>query len=172
MRTALLFAFALPIALAAGCGHGGDITGIYQTDSDLKNTTGCGPGSPVTGTPFRIQRLELFGTLGFTFELCTAPEPQSCLGLGLLSLAFDEPIANGWSGDAYGATSGGAGCVLSHSISTATLAPGNQLRVEFQHFQGPSQTSTCSSDAARAQAASLPCISDEVILATRVRGPT
>lgn len=159
--------------LLAGCvGLGApDIDGIYQASMHTEDTTGCGPGVPVSGTSiFRLERVSVFGEAAYKYELCTAPQPSSCLDLGLLSVRFTVPIAHGWTDNTYTATASGSSCTLTHSVSTATQIAANELRVEFQKFrlQTTLPSGGCTRETAIAQAATLPCVSNELQVATRV----
>jgi hypothetical protein len=145
---------------------------MYQTSSDNQNTTGCGPGMPVAGSYFRIESANLLGDMGYTFEECASADPTSCLSLGALSFVFDAPISGGWRGDAYQATPVGAsGCAFTDTISTAVFQADGTLRVEFRHTQGQVQSASvpCSTAGARQVASGFTCVSDEVIIAMRLK---
>jgi hypothetical protein len=159
-----------------GCGHNGteitDIAGIYQTLSDNQDTTGCGPGMPAAGSYFRIESANLFGDTGYTFEACATADAMSCLSLGALSFVFDTSIRGGWRGDAYEAMPiGVSGCAFTDAISTAVFQADGTLRVEFRHTQGQVQTASvpCTTAGARQVESSFSCVSDEVIIAMRVK---
>ena len=138
----------------------------------LEDKSGCGPGTDSADFPlFRLERVDFFGSVAYKYELCTAPSPSSCLDLGILSIRFTEEISDGWSDDTYTATGGSGGCTLAHSTSMATRTGQRTVRVQFQKFSTTlvsPPSGGCTSDAARAQAASLPCASSEILLATRV----
>jgi hypothetical protein len=60
---------------------------------------------------------------------------------------------------------------LEHSTAMATRTGSATIRVQFQKFSSTlvaPPSGGCTSDAARAQAATLPCASSEILLATRV----
>jgi hypothetical protein len=166
------------VSLAGGCSHGGggggnaDIAGMYQTLSDNQDTSGCGPGMPVAGSYFRIESANLLGDVGYTFEECAGPDPMTCLSLGALSFVFDTPVSGGWRGDAYEATPiGVSDCAFTDAISTAVFQADGTLRVEFRHTKGQTQGGSvpCTTAGARQVASSFTCVSDEVIIAKRLK---
>src|SRR5258706_7721525 len=167
MRALLLVACAGLVACGAP-----DLSGIYQVTTHTEDQAGCGPGTPATSPPyFELKRGSLFGTTLFEYILCSAPQTSSCLDLGLLSIAFDVATRDGWVGDSYSANGSGSVCVLGHIASSALLQSDGDVRIEFRHFSQTFQSTPsggCTQQAARAQSATLPCASDEVLFGTRV----
>jgi hypothetical protein len=170
MRTSLL-----ACALLAGCNVPTDISGVYQATSHTQNLAGCGNLAPVGDQPiFRIEKIDVLGTVGYTYEVCTAPDPMSCLDFGLLSLRFTQPIAGGWTDDTYEGNFNQF-CELTHTVSTA-LRTGNTINVEFKTFSmmgsaAKIMSTNCDATAARQAASQMPCVSDEIEVATRVSAP-
>jgi hypothetical protein len=138
----------------------------------LEDKNGCGPGADSADFPiFRLERVDLFGSDAYKYELCTSTAASSCLDLGILSIRFTDEISDGWTDDSYTATGGSGGCTLEHSTAMATRTGASTIRVQFQKFSSTlvaPPSGGCTSDAARAQTASLPCASSEILLATRV----
>jgi hypothetical protein len=167
--------YLLACAFLAGCNVPTDISGIYQSSTHTQNTAGCGPGPSVGDMPiFRIERIDVLGTVGYTYEICAATDPMSCLDFGLLSLRFTQPIAGGWTDDTYEGNFNQF-CALTHTVSTA-IRSGNTINVEFKTFSmmgsaAKIMSTSCDAMAAREAASQMPCISDEVEIATRVSGP-
>jgi hypothetical protein len=167
---ATLWAFALA---AAGChATAADLDGVYRASTHTEDKMGCGLGTDPGDHPiFRLERVDVFGTRAYKYELCTSTQASSCLDLGILSVRFTDEISDGWSDDTYNGTAASGGCTLTHSTSMVTRTGDATVRVEFQKFSSTLTTAPsggCDNDAARAASATLPCVSSEVLLASRV----
>jgi hypothetical protein len=172
MRTA---GFIVCVWVIGGCGGKPapvNITGTYQATSNLEDNGGCGTDAPATDTPyFRLASGDLFGSTVYKYMICTAAQTSSCLDFGILSLVFDTPTANGWSGVASSGMLTSLGCTLEYDVSTATLR-GSTLDVTFRTYRDLHATgitdAECTSHTAAQRGTNLPCVSEQLLVGNRV----
>ncbi|HZS41692.1 MAG TPA: hypothetical protein VFF06_32905 [Polyangia bacterium] len=163
----LLFACALaPAALAAGCGDGIDITGMYAMTASQSDGAGCGPGTAQT-TPafFQVVKQELLGVPLFSFKTCTSADPSTCtLGFGLLS----EPIANGWKGELSIASGDAASCSLGYTVETAVVMARSLRYERHVYSENNVQGTQCKSQDATSRGTSMPCTGYVLLVGDRL----
>jgi hypothetical protein len=132
---------------------------------------GCGGGTatPVPDFPpyFRVAKENFLGTDVNVPQNCDGTEVESCQSAGFFALLTDE-IDGGYRGTSSVAVSAGAGtCSLGFFTYSATLE-GEVLTYRADHHGESVQSEECDADEATARGTDMPCLSQEVIFATRV----
>jgi hypothetical protein len=111
------------------------------------------------------------GSTVFKYMVCTTAQTDSCLDLGILSLVFDTPTADGWSGVASSGMLTTLGCQLEYNVSTASLH-GSTLDVTFRTYRDNHATgitdAQCTRQTAAQRGANLPCVSELLLEGNRV----
>lgn len=159
-------------ALAGGCGKPyDDLLGVWQVTAHTQNETGCDVEGPAVAEPPYIKFVEgeFFGQEYAEYVACTDPATCEEPGGLFFSLLYAEEISGGVRAVVYAASHGGDpnDCLLSGTISDATVA-GGALRIETTRRSQDNVSGTaCDSDDAKARFDSLPCAGLEVIAGVR-----
>lgn len=170
-------AFVVPLiaalALAAGCGEPYDeILGTWQVTTHTENTAGCEAEGPAVADPPYIKFIEgeFFGQEYAEYVACT-DAGTTCEDAGGIfgALLYAEEIDGGVRASIFAASYGSSpdDCLMSGTISDATLA-GGVLRIETRSRSQDNVSGTaCDSDDTKDRFSSLPCTRFELITATR-----
>lgn len=170
MRPRLLLCLTLTFALGApACDKDGDeLLGVWQVTAHTLNDTSCDAEGPaLSGPPFiKFIEGEIFGQDYLEYVACTDAAGTSCDEPGgLFGLLYAESIDDGMRAAIYAASGTSSDCLLSSTISTATVS-GTALRIETRHrLQDNVSNTACDADDARGT--SMPCVELEVITGAR-----
>ena len=167
--TAILAAAAA--AVAAACGGDVDLTGVYRVDRAVASMP-CGEDQPVMNPPafLKFSKGDFFGTPFFSYDECTDAAATDCTSGGGLLGGFFEPFDDGWSGHSSSSSGFGGSCTLRIDDQTATLR-GDVIDIEARVFSEEDvalPSDRCQPEEAEARGDTMPCISHEQILATRI----
>jgi hypothetical protein len=165
-----LSACLVSCALVASCGGSStDVEGVYRASTHTQDQNGCGLGASVGDFPlFKLGRVDFLGHVAYKYEPCTSTD--ACLDLGALSIRFTVETSDGFTDDTFNGMGSSSSCTLTRTVSMLTRQGDGMVRVEFQKLSAVTSTSgACDDAAARAAASSLPCVSDEVMIAARVK---
>lgn len=165
----LLFA-ALSLG-AAACGKDGEeLLGVWQVTTHTRNDTSCDAEGPPLGDPPFIKFIsgEFFGQEYLEYVACTDAAGMACEEPGgLFGLLYAESIDDGMRAAIYSASGTASDCLLSSTISTATVTAAG-LRIETRHRLEDNVSNTaCDADDAEARGTSMPCVELEVLTGTR-----
>lgn len=157
----------------AGCGQPyDDLLGTWQVTAHTENELGCDTEGPVVADPPYIKFIEgeFFGQEYAEYVACTDAGVTCEESGGIFgALFYAEQIDGGVRASIFAASHGGDpdDCLLSRTISDATIA-GGMLRIETRSRSMDSVSGTaCDSDDAKARFSSLPCTRFEVITGAR-----
>jgi hypothetical protein len=176
---------AIGLVLLAGCGDaddeaavdagaidaepvGEELVGVWQLSSHTRDEDGCDQPVPVADPAYiRFVAGEVAGQRYVEWVACTDAGGLTCDAPGMNYLYYAEPIAGGARAAIYVAGGEPADCTLAATISDATLT-GADLRVETRTRQQSNVTDTsCTTEDARARAATMPCSRFDLMLGAR-----
>ena len=169
----LIAATAALAAAATGCGQPyDDLLGVWQVTAHTDNPTGCDAEGPTVPDPPYIKFIEgeFFGQEYAEYVDCTDAGVTCEESGGIFgALLYAEEIDGGVRASIFAASHGGDpdDCLLSGTISDATVS-GGVLRIETRHRSQDSVSGTaCDSDDAKDRFSSLPCTGFEVLAGAR-----
>jgi hypothetical protein len=149
-----------------------DIAGMYEATHHTQNDSGCDEGGNLADPPFfRVASEGSMGAAAYTLGLCGSDDAASCVGTGLEGVVFDQPSEGGWKGVEDQAILANARCHYIHLEMSAMLdAASEVIRIELRKSEElvDSEFVECTIEEAESRAASLPCVSLEVLEGVRV----
>ncbi|HWO20187.1 MAG TPA: hypothetical protein VNO30_15480 [Kofleriaceae bacterium] len=164
--TVSIFAVA---AAAAACGGDVDLTGVYRVDRAVASMP-CGEDQPVVNPPafLKFTKGDFLGIPFFSYDECTDAAATDCVSGG--GGGYFEPFDDGWSGFVSSSSGFDGKCSLRIDDQKATLR-GDVIDIEAHVYSEedvalPSER--CQPEEAEARGDTMPCVSHEQILATRV----
>jgi len=170
-RLHVVAATAAFAAATAGCGEPyDDLLGVWRVTAHTENEAGCdGEGPAVAGPPY-IKFIEgsFFGQEYAEYIACADAGTMCDEPGGLFGLLYAEEISGGVRAQLYASSGSPEDCVLSGTVSDATVQ-GGQLRIETRSRSQDNVTdSSCDPDDTEARWADLPCTRYEVIVGARI----
>jgi len=146
--------------LLAACGRAGpDLSGVYQTSSNLVDSSGCGPGTAQPTSAYFSLSYTRSQQPWYAVSLCDTADPSQCSGISpTLSFTLDTPIADGWQGSFSLGVDFGQ-CELQYRGTVATLN-GTTLQLEYRgHAPMLPAGQPCTNDEAKSIGPSSACVS-------------